>query len=287
MAETDKFAVQPHADATSQQQAHSLEHWRSHTGRNDIITGLRAMHVWLALGWHDIRQRYRRSVLGPFWFTLTTLVMVGVLGFMYSELLGQEISDYLPYLGIGMVVWQFISTAANEGCNAMIGAGSTIKQIRMPLTTHVCRMVWRNLVILLHSLPVVVLLMVFFGHSLTLEFLLLVPGLLILMLNAVWSGIVFGILCARYRDVMPIIGNLFQVGFFLTPVMWRASDLKERAWIADINPFNHLIEIIRAPILGTPIMLEPWLWSLALIFLGFAAAHYLMVRFRERVAYWL
>ncbi|MCC4115368.1 ABC transporter permease [Aromatoleum toluclasticum] len=261
--------------------------WRNHSGCNDIVTGLGAVHVWLALGWHDIRQRYRRSILGPFWFTLTTLIMVGVLGFLYSQLLGQEISDYLPYVGIGLVIWQFISTAANEGCNSMIGAGHIIKQLRMPLSTHVLRMVWRNFIILLHSLPVVVLLMVFFGHSLTLEMILIIPGLLVLMLNAVWSGIVFGILCTRYRDVAPIIGNLFQVGFFLTPVFWRADDLKDRAWVADINPFSHLIEIVRGPILGVPVSLESWVWSVALLIVGFPIAQYLMVRFRERVAYWL
>lgn len=271
----------------SELQSRSLQHWRDHTGANDILTGLLATHVWLALGWHDIRQRYRRSVLGPFWFTLTTLIMVGVLGFLYSQLLGQEISDYLPYLGIGLVIWQFISTAANEGCMSMIGSGHIIKQIRMPLTTHVCRMAWRNFIILLHSLPVVVLLMVFFGHALTLEAFLLVPGLAVVLLNAVWSGIVFGILCARFRDVAPIIGNLFQVGFFLTPVMWRAAELKDRAWIADINPFHHLIEIVRGPILGVPVPMASWMWSIGLLVIGFGLAQYLMVRCRERVAYWL
>lgn len=261
--------------------------WRGHTGRTDILVGLGAYHVWLALGWHDIRQRYRRSVLGPFWFTLTTLIMVGVLGFLYSELLQQDISDYLPYLGVGLVVWQFISTAANEGCMTMISAASTIKQIRMPLSTHVCRMVWRNFIILLHSLPVVVLLMLAFGHSLTAKMLLLVPGLFLLLLNAVWAGIVFGILCARFRDVAPIIGNIFQVGFFLTPVMWRASDLKERAWIADFNPFNHLIDIVRSPILGSELSISSWGWSIGMLVCGFLLAQYLMIRFRERVAYWV
>lgn len=261
--------------------------WHTHTGKNDILVGLTSVHVWLALGWHDIRQRYRRSVLGPFWFTLTTLIMVSVLGFLYSQLLGQEISNYLPYLGIGLVVWQFISTAANEACMTMIGAGHIIKQIRIPLTTHVCRMVYRNFIILMHSLPVVVIFMIAFGHTLSLSVLLVIPGLIVLLLNAVWSGIVFGILCARYRDIAPIIGNIFQVGFFLTPVMWRSTELKERAWIADVNPFHHLIEIVRGPILGIPVPLLSWGSSIALLVIGFAFAHYLMSRCRERVAYWL
>lgn len=265
----------------------SLARWRDHDGRSDILTGLLASHVWLALGWHDIRQRYRRSVLGPFWFTLTTLVMVGVLGFLYSELLRQEISDYLPYLGVGVVTWQFINTAGNEACTTLIGAGHIIKQIRMPLTSHVCRMVWRNFIILLHSLPVVILMTIFLGHTLKIYALLSIVGLFISLLNAVWMGIVFGILCARYRDVGPIISNLFQVGFFLTPVMWRPADLKERIWIADINPFHHLIEIVRGPILGTPVSPTSWIWSVTLVILGFFFAEYLMIRCRERVAYWL
>ena len=261
--------------------------WRDHSGKSDIVVGLIHWHVWSALGWHDIRQRYRRSILGPFWFTLSTLLMVGVLGFLYSQLLGQEISNYLPYLGIGLVLWQFISTSANEGCMTLIGSGNIIKQIRIPLTTHVCRMVWRNFIILLHSLPVVIVLMLLFGHSLTPKFFLLIPGLFILLLNAVWSGIVFGILCARFRDVAPIIGNLFQVGFFLTPVMWRTADLKDRAWVAEINPFYHLIEIVRSPILGENVQIASWVWSLCLVFLGFLFAQYLMMRCRVRVAYWL
>lgn len=261
--------------------------WKEHSGKTDILEGMRAYHVWLIWGWHDIRQRYRRSVLGPFWFTLTTLIMVGALGFLYSELLKQEISTYLPFLGVGLVVWQFISTAANEGCICLIGSAHIIKQVRMPLTTHVCRMAWRNFIILLHSLPVVILFMLGFGHMISWEILWIIPGLLVVLLNAVWAGIVFGILCTRFRDVGPIIGSLFQVCFFITPVMWQSSALKERIWVAEYNPFYHLIEIVRAPILGGSVSIVSWAWSIGLLILGFALAQYLMIRCRDRVAYWL
>lgn len=261
--------------------------WSDLTGANDIATGVSAHHVWSALGWHDIRQRYRRSVLGPFWFTLSTVIMVGVLGFLYSTLLGQEITQYLPYLGVGLVVWQYLSTCVNEGSTAFISAGYLIKQIRMPLTTHICRMVWRNFVILLHSLPVIVILMLIFGHVPNLEILFVLPGLLLLLLNGVWIGIVLGIICTRYRDVLPIVGNLTQVIFFFTPIMWSTDLLKDRDWVAEFNPVHHLIEVVRAPVLGQPIQLSSWAWSICLLFLGFCLAQYLMHRCRNRVAYWL
>lgn len=265
----------------------SGQSWHSHDGNNDIGVGLVAWHVWVALGWHDIRQRYRRSVLGPFWFTLSTLIMVGVLGVLYSTLLGQEISEYLPYLGVGLVVWQYLSACINEGSTSLIGAGYLIKQIRMPLTVHVVRIVWRNFLILLHSLPVIVLLLVFFGHGIGPEFLLVFPALLLLLLNGVWVGLVLGIICARYRDVLPIVANIVQIVFFFTPIMWRADLLKERAWVADYNPIHHMIEIVRAPILGHPLLVDSWLWSAGVAVAGFLAAHYLMCRCRNRVAYWI
>ncbi|QGZ54009.1 ABC transporter permease [Paraburkholderia acidiphila] len=259
----------------------------SHDGRDDLIAGLSAVRVWGTLGWHDIRQRYRRSVLGPFWFTLSTAIMVVVLGALYSELLHQDIHEYLPYLAIGLVVWGFISSVANEACSAFIGAGYLIKQIRIPLTVHICRIVWRNFVILLHSLPVVVALIVFLGRSPSIEFLLVPLALFLLFMQGVWLSVVLGVLCTRFRDIQPIVANLIQVAFFFTPVMWSPEVLKSRAWVAQYNPLYHLIELVRAPLMGRPLQWESWAWSIGMLVVGFAFAHLLMRRTRNRVPYWL
>jgi lipopolysaccharide transport system permease protein len=213
--------------------------------------------------------------------------MVAVLGGLYSTLLRQKISDYLPYLGMGLVTWGYIAAVVNEGCATFIGSAYLIKQLRMPLSIHVCRVVWRNFVIFLHSLPVIIIALFWFGHYPKLEFLLLIPGLLILALQGLWIGIVLGLLCARYRDVVPIVANLLQITFFFTPVMWSPEILKGRAWVAELNPLYHLIQIIRAPVLGTAIELRSWVWSIGLLLVGLAAAQYLMSRCRDRVAYWL
>jgi len=259
----------------------------NHTGRSDLMVGMRASRVWGTLGWHDIRQRYRRSILGPFWFTLSTIIMVGVLGALYSTLLHQKITDYLPYLAVGLVVWAYLAAVANEGCVAFIGAAYLIKQIRLPLTVHVCRIAWRNFVILLHSLPVVVVLLLIFGRWPTWEFLLVPLALVLLFLHGVWVGAALGVLCARFRDIPPIVTNLIQVVFFFTPVMWSPEILKDRAWVAEYNPLYHLIETVRAPLTGRPTHWESWVWSIGLLVVGFAFAQFLMKRFRNRVPYWL
>lgn len=259
----------------------------SHDGSDDLIAGLRAVRVWGALGWHDIRQRYRRSVIGPFWFTLSTAIMVVVLGALYSELLHQDIHEYLPFLAIGLVVWGFLSSVANEGCTTFMAAGYLIKQIRIPLTVHVCRIVWRNFLILLHSLPVVIVLIVALRRSMSIELLLVPFALLLLFLQGVWISVVLGVLCTRFRDIQPIVANLIQVAFFFTPVMWSPEVLKSRGWVAEYNPLYHLIELVRAPLMGRPLQWESWAWSLGMLVVGFLFAHLLMRRTRNRVPYWL
>lgn len=258
-----------------------------HNSSNDLVRGLQAVRVWGTLGWHDIRQRYRRSVLGPFWFTLSTAIMVGVLGALYSTLFHQETRHYIPFLSIGLVVWQFLSTSASEGCTVFIGSGYLIKQIRLPLTVHVCRQVWRNFVIFLHSLPIVILTLIIFGQWPN-EYSLFLPlGLTLLLVNAIWVTIVFGILCSRYRDILPMVSNFIQIAFFFTPVMWSTEILKERGWVAKYNPLYHLIEIVRAPVLGEPTEFISWVWAIGLAILGFLLAQGMLYKYRDRVAYWL
>jgi ABC-type polysaccharide/polyol phosphate export permease len=40
-----------------------------------------SLPIWNMLAWQDIKQRYRRSVIGPFWLTISTAIMVFSLGF--------------------------------------------------------------------------------------------------------------------------------------------------------------------------------------------------------------
>ena len=64
----------------------------------EIVAGFRVWPVWVIMGWDDIRQRYRRSVLGPFWITLSTGIFILLLGIIYSRLFHMELQHYMPYL---------------------------------------------------------------------------------------------------------------------------------------------------------------------------------------------
>ena len=241
------------------------------------------------LGWHDVRQRYRRSMMGPFWLTISMGVTVGVIGFVFSKIYQSTASQYLPFLAIGMILWTFIVTTLNEGCLSFISADLIIKQLPIPLFVHVLRIVWRNIVMFAHNAIVYLLVLVFIQKSISWAALLVVPGFLLVILNLIWMSLLLAILCTRYRDLSQIISSLLQVFFYLTPVIWMPLLLKSTHSLSvlELNPLYHLFEIVREPLLGGFPNTENWLVSVGFCLIGWPVALLFYARYRLRITYWL
>src|SRR5690242_3738603 len=82
----------------------------------DLVHGFQRSWMWSALAMQDIRLRYRGSLLGPFWLTISTIIMIAAMGLIYARLFHVDTATYLPFLAVGLVLWQFLSTVINEGC---------------------------------------------------------------------------------------------------------------------------------------------------------------------------
>ena len=257
----------------------------------DIFQGARARHLWGLLGWQDIRRRYRRSVLGPFWLTISMGVLVATLGTLYGTLLKVEFAVYVPFLALGFIVWTLISGLITDGCAAFTGAESIIKQTNLPLSVHVYRMVWRNLLMFCHNAAIFFVVAAVFSIWPGWTGLLALPGLVLLCLNGMWLGLFLGIVSARFRDVPPIVASVVRIAFFVTPIIWMPELMSSRALmvalVLDFNPFFHFLELVRAPLLGQVPGLLSWLAVSGITLGGWFATFALFRRCRWRIAYWV
>ncbi|MEW6643535.1 MAG: ABC transporter permease [Pseudomonadota bacterium] len=253
----------------------------------DLVEGGRHYEMWWRFALHDIKQRFRRSLIGPFWLTLSMGIMVGAMGLVFSTIFQQEIAGILPYISVGLILWGFVSSCVNEGSGVFIASADYVRNVPIPLSVHVYRMIARNVIILAFNMTIYLLVLVVFPHPLNLNYLLAIPGFVLLLINVSWSSIALAVLSARYRDIPQVVASLLQVIFFVTPVFWSAQTLPNRPAFILLNPIYHLLEIVRTPLLGGLPHLLSWAVALGCAVIGSVATVLLYRRAYPRVAYWV
>ncbi|WBV42771.1 ABC transporter permease [Pseudoroseomonas cervicalis] len=253
----------------------------------DLHDGLTGWRLAWALARLDLRNRYRGSVIGPFWVTLSTAAMVGGLGLLYSQLFRMDLATYLPHLATSLIVWNALAAMVADATVCLSGAEGVIRQLRLPLTVHALRCVFRNALNAAHSLPLILLVFALVWHWPGVEVLLVIPGLAILAVNALSAALFLGMVCARFRDIGPIVANVMQMAFFLTPVIWKPELLGEGAKWLPLNPFYTMLELVRGPLIEGGGALTVWLAAIGYSAALAGLALFFFVRFRNRVAFWV
>lgn len=254
---------------------------------NEIHHSWRMRHFWLHLGIFDIRLRYRRSVLGPWWLTISTAIFIGALGFTWSAVFHANIKAYVPFFSIGSVVWNFLSLQINDACNLLLQFEHSIRQFRIPLSCYSLRLLTRHIIIFCHNFVIVLFVVTFIGPGWHLATLLALLGLCILFIFCLGVSFAVSILCTRYRDMIPIVANILQIAYFVTPILWQPSLLTERIWALNFNPLYHLIEVVRLPLLGQVPSAFHWTMASLSAIIAFVIGSWCVIVYQKHIAYWL
>jgi ABC-type polysaccharide/polyol phosphate export permease len=259
---------------------------------NTVVKELKAIlaqwPIWFMLGTQDIKLRYRRSSIGPLWITISMAVTIYSMGFLYSHLFKVDLKTYFPYLASGIIAWSFISTLITEGSNIFIDSESYIRNQAIAMSLFMMRLVLRNVIIFFHNLLAFLPILFIFPAGFSWKLLLLIPGLLVIGLNAIFWGTLLAIFGTRYRDFSQIITSIIQVIFFLTPIMWLPNSLPARfQWVTQYNPFNQFLNVIRAPLIDQNITTPTVLMVTSVSILGFLLYALFIKKYKQRIVFWL
>jgi ABC-type polysaccharide/polyol phosphate export permease len=217
----------------------------------DLRGSIRNLGLSWSLAWHDVVSRYRGSILGPLWITLSMAFMVLGIGFLYSELQHISLNETLPFVALGIVFWGVISLVIIEGCDTFVVASSMLSQTSLPIFTFVWRTVLRNLVVLGHHGVIILAVLVYYGYWRTMNLPLALAGLALTLLNVSWMSLAAAITSARFRDIPQIVTSIMQFSMFMTPVFWRPDSRSAMMHaVLTFNPFFHMLDAIRGPLLG-------------------------------------
>lgn len=255
---------------------------------NDIVDGVSSSEMWSRFGWQEVRRRYRRTSLGPFWTTLSLAIFVTALGFVWSEVWHQDLHTYLPYLSSGMVAWTLVQTIVSESCVSFTQYENIIKNFDFSYSVLAATVVWRNLIVFFHNLLVFVVIAVIFKVHVGWQTFLVLPGLLSVAVNGLWVALLLGMICARFRDIQPLVTSFLQIALFVTPIMWSADQIGRGRWVFIYpNILYHVVDLVRSPLLGRAPALTSYGAVMLFTIVGWIMTLMIFARFRRRVPYWL
>lgn len=253
----------------------------------DLVLGYKNVRGWVLLAQDDLKSRYARTVLGPFWMVLAQAMFVGALAYWSASLTDKPIQDQILYIAAGMAVWATISTSITEGCTVMLRAASFVGSHRLPVSLHVHRTVVGHLITMAHLLSVYVLSVVYFQVPLSLNLLLFIPGLFITYVAMTGWTLALSMYGARYRDIAPLAAAVLGALFILTPIFWRREDVAGAQWMADLNPLFHILQITRAPLLGEAPTMANWIGASIVAFVALVIGVITFLNRRKDINFWI
>jgi len=213
--------------------------------------------------------------------------MIVAFGVLYAQLFRIDTREYIPFLCLGLLTWGLISSFLNEAGGLFTSCELLIKQIRLPFTVYVWRFVWTRIIVFLHNIIIYFGVLAYFEFWPGMAMLGAIVGLVILLLNGFLVSLYVGMISLRFRDVPQMIAAATQIVFFLTPIMWKPELLEGNHYIVNWNPFYHLIELVRAPLLGQWVSPTTVAVTASITLVNLAIAVMIFFRFRSRIPFWI
>lgn len=256
---------------------------------NDFINSFSHWRVFCLMGANEIRKRYSRSKLGQFWLTLSLAITIGVMGGVWSALFKIPLESYLPYIAAGIILWTYISSCIIEGASVFINNASYIKELSIPKLSYCNGLFIRNLIILLHNIPVFIVIYCIFGSGISFyNIALSLLGLTVTTAFLYATTVALGLIGLRFRDVPNIVTSLIQVTMYVTPILWRMDAISAHAQkMVLYNPLTFFMAICKNPLFNETV--PYFYWQVVLVYTGLAwlIAAALFIKLRARIAYWL
>jgi ABC-type polysaccharide/polyol phosphate export permease len=254
---------------------------------SDLKSGTSLYPMWIFQAYHNLSARYKRTFLGSLWIASGMLSISLCVSLIVGGMFGQNLAEVLPYIMGGILVFQLAGYIVMQAPEVFVANGGIIKNHAYPYTFYVYEGVANCFMQFLHNLVVYLLFNLAIG-AFKITSWTIVLGLPVVIVSMFTWGTVIGLLSARFRDLrfmIPFIGNLL---FYLTPIMWRPDQMHGgKEYIAYVNPFYGLVEIVRAPLMGLEAPGVAWMLALGTMFSGILVWLIVFPAFRRRIPFWV
>ncbi|HUM46890.1 MAG TPA: ABC transporter permease [Chitinophagales bacterium] len=261
-------------------------------GRPRFITGIREIMSYndllYMLAYRDYKVRYAQTLLGFLWALVQPLLtlLIFILVFNKAVKVDTGAIPYPVFALTGMLAWSYFSYVLTQAGQSIISSQALVTKIYFP---RLIIPVSKGIVGFIDFLIVFLLLLAlmawygFFPGTNIIALPLLVAAVVIFSMA---MGIWFSALTIRFRDLQYVIPFLVQIGLYLSPVGYPASQIP--AGYLDfyyLNPMAGIIDGFRWCLLDTPLPETRFLlYSASIILVFFFSGVYYFQRTERMIA---
>jgi ABC-2 type transport system permease protein/lipopolysaccharide transport system permease protein len=256
---------------------------------SDIQEGLRRWRSWSYLAVENVKNRYRRTVFGPWWLTLQMAILIVGISVVFGHLLHNGLRSFVPYVGLGYIVFMLLSGVTSTASVVFIAGASTLKSTRQPLSNLVLRDVGVDFINFAHNMVIYLVFLLTGLVPFTPKILISLVIVVVIAVNALFLGLWLGIAVARFRDLQPFVNSILGVAIFFCPVFYRLDSLSSgiQHVLLFWNPFSYLIMAFRTPLLGEPLRVSYYVGSAVVTLINVVVGLAVFTRARSRLPYWV
>jgi lipopolysaccharide transport system permease protein len=181
--------------------------------------------------------------------------MMVIFTIFFGRLAGVDSSGipYPLYAFAGLVPWTFFSNSLTAASNSLVGSANLITKVYFPRLIVPAAALLAGLVDFLLAFVLLVIMMIYYRVTPTVQLLFLPVLLLLTTLFTLGVGIWMSALNVKYRDVRFALPFLIQLWLFVSSVILPSSSIPPKwRWILLLNPMSAIIEAYRSSLFGLP-----------------------------------
>ena len=206
------------------------------------------------LTWRDIKVRYKQTALGAAWAIIQPLFTMLVFSVFFGRL-AKIPSDGIPYpifSFAALVPWTFFANGLSQSSNSLVGSSNLLTKVYFPRLVIPISTVISGFVDFALSFVMLLLMMVYYGKTPTLNIIWLPFFLVLALVTALGVGLWLSALNVEFRDVRYVVPFITQFWMLATPIAYPSTMLSE-PWrtIYGLNPMVGVVEGFRWALLGS------------------------------------
>ena len=203
--------------------------------------------AWWFTATSRTRARFARTILGSFWLGFSNLLSIATLGIVYGTVFSvEDFRSYFIYLGIGLVIWNTISSSISNAPQLFAHNASNIRNMNLKPLFYTLEEWSFQLQTFIQSFILVLLAFLFLDASLIQNILIYswIP-LFNLIIFIYWFPTLVCLISVRFTDFAQLVPIALQLAFLTSPILYRKESLGKLSWITNFNFIFKILDPLR------------------------------------------